>query len=296
MEERLFVDPQAAERAALTASAGKTELLTVPHALRGAVRSMLYYEERFEPGQTAVERVVPEASIRLVFNFGNPATLAFPRQPGDVVQVIGAWARPALVVLGGRMEGISLSLRPSATRRLLGVSASEIAGRVLHLDELWGGTGLGLWRSLVAVTDRGARIRLIERALSVDHGDATSAAHVMDHAAQLIEESAGKQSIADVAQTVGVGERRLQQLFREHVGITPRTYRRIARLRHCVRTLQGRSGANWAEFAQEAGFFDQAHLSNEFRDLTGLTPQRYLELPIAGSSKTGGRGGDTSAA
>ena len=31
----------------------------------------------------------------------------------------------------------------------------------------------------------------------------------------------------------------------------------------------------WAEVATRHGFFDQAHLINDFRDLTGVTPAAY---------------------
>ena len=31
----------------------------------------------------------------------------------------------------------------------------------------------------------------------------------------------------------------------------------------------------WAQLALECGFFDQSHLANEFRKLSGLTPTEY---------------------
>ena len=38
---------------------------------------------------------------------------------------------------------------------------------------------------------------------------------------------------------------------------------------------------------QEAGFYDQSHLVNEFRALCGLTPGQFLQRSVSGSSKTG---------
>ena len=35
-------------------------------------------------------------------------------------------------------------------------------------------------------------------------------------------------------------------------------------------------GAPWAEVALTAGYYDQSHLINEFRSITGITPARYV--------------------
>jgi len=35
---------------------------------------------------------------------------------------------------------------------------------------------------------------------------------------------------------------------------------------------------DWAEVAACAGYFDQAHFGHEFREFTGLTPTRYIEV------------------
>jgi transcriptional regulator GlxA family with amidase domain len=79
-----------------------------------------------------------------------------------------------------------------------------------------------------------------------------------------------------VAEAVGVGERRLQQLFNAHVGLTPRAWLRLQRLRACLRVLRESPRPSWAQMALDAGYYDQAHLVNDFRALCGVTPTEYL--------------------
>jgi AraC-like DNA-binding protein len=40
-----------------------------------------------------------------------------------------------------------------------------------------------------------------------------------------------------------------------------------------------RGGASGVDAALDAGYFDQAHMTNEFRSMAGLSPSRWLDLP-----------------
>jgi methylphosphotriester-DNA--protein-cysteine methyltransferase len=56
------------------------------------------------------------------------------------------------------------------------------------------------------------------------------------------------------------------------VGVTPKTYARIARFEGAFAALQGLRAVRWAEFALDRGYSDQAHLVREFKELAGATP------------------------
>jgi AraC-like DNA-binding protein len=88
------------------------------------------------------------------------------------------------------------------------------------------------------------------------------------------------------AQSIGVSERRMQQLFQAHVGLSPRGWRRLARIHDCVHVLRQGEPASWAALAADCGFSDQPHLINEFRAICGLTPTQFLRRSVSGSSNT----------
>src|SRR5690606_22547840 len=92
--------------------------------------------------------------------------------------------------------------------------------------------------------------------------------------------------LSDVADTIGVGKRRLQQLFHTHVGLSPRAMGRLSRLHHLLRTLRRQPTDGWAELAVDGGFYDQSHLVNEFQSLCGVTPTEFISRTVSGSSKT----------
>jgi AraC-like DNA-binding protein len=90
-----------------------------------------------------------------------------------------------------------------------------------------------------------------------------------------------------MARTLGVGGRRLQQLFHEQVGLSAKAVSRLARLQWVLRALRRAAPPrSWAELAAEGGYSDQAHLANEFRALSGLSPTQFLTRSVSVSSKT----------
>jgi AraC-like DNA-binding protein len=87
---------------------------------------------------------------------------------------------------------------------------------------------------------------------------------------------AGARPIAEIAAEIGLGERQLQRRFRAAVGLSPKQFARIRRLRSAgLAALSG--GQPWATIAADHGFADQSHLIHEFSQLTGLTPVAFEE-------------------
>jgi AraC-like DNA-binding protein len=67
------------------------------------------------------------------------------------------------------------------------------------------------------------------------------------------------------------------QLFRDEVGLTPKLFCRIQRLRQVLYLLVGKEHVDWMDVALTCGYFDQAHFIHDFRTFAGCTPTAYLE-------------------
>lgn len=279
MTERLFVrldgDPLYAPETSVPAGTMREFDPAAP--LREHVANIAAYREVIPAGQEFVERVVPDGAAHLIFDFG-----AVPS-----ARVAGPAAQPVVLRLRGRVQGVSLTLRPGAAVAVLGVPAGEIAGREIPLDALWRGDAGALLARMIEAPDDAVRVALLQNALRRRlRGGADAARRQAMHAARLIARSGGQRPLRDVADAIGVGERRLQQLFNAHVGLPPKVWRRLARLHACLRALRGNPAPRWSELAIDAGFYDQSHLVNEFQSLCGLPPRLFLERAASGFSKT----------
>lgn len=279
MSERLFLrlpdDPVQGPESGVPA--GSLRAVPVPAALRTHVAHAMVYRETVAEATPVTERVLPDGALRLVIGLGDRPT-AF---------VVGASIRPAVLTLSGRMHGLSLTLRPGAALALFGLPAAELAGQAPALESLWRGGADELVDQLAAAPTKAACVQRVWRMLARRAVPLAGGSHeIVEATTRLITGASGALALRELAQRTGLGERRLQQLFSGHLGLSPRAFGRLARLQAMVRTLREETEPDWARLAADGGFYDQSHLIHEFRDLFGLTPNAYRRLAISGSSKT----------
>jgi AraC-like DNA-binding protein len=94
-------------------------------------------------------------------------------------------------------------------------------------------------------------------------------------AASRIKESYGAVRIEKLAREAGLSLSALERRFRKVVGTSPRKFASIVRLRHALRLRT--VGGNLTEIAYQAGYFDQAHFTKDFRNFTGLAPRSFFQ-------------------
>lgn len=193
---------------------------------------------------------------------------------GDVA-VAGPRTRALFKNATGVSRAVLLQLKPGWSATLLGVAANTLTDRIVLLEDLWGRAGGELFfelleaRTLPDVLDRLSHAI----ALRTHHGFEPASARLARRAVRLLE--GGETRVERVAEQLGVTARHLRRAFTESVGIGPKDFARTVRLRRVVRLAA--TSKDWARIALEAGYYDQAHLIADFRELVGLTPGAFVK-------------------
>ncbi len=78
---------------------------------------------------------------------------------------------------------------------------------------------------------------------------------------------------------MGWSPRHLQTRFRAETGLTPKAALRVTRFDRARRRL--RPWTPLAQTAAESGYYDQAHLARDFRDLAGCSASHWLATEFA---------------
>lgn len=235
-------------------------------SIASAVHALFVYEPEAELPHVGIPR--PEVDV--VVRFGPSA------RGGLDAHALGARERLHRKVPRGVQRTLTARLRLGATEAVLGVPASHLTGRVVPLEDLWGGAATrGLFERLTGARDMGEASAVLEDAI----GERLASANARRVAPSLVADAVNKlggASVNAVASELGVSDRHLRRIFLETVGLTPKAFAKVARFRRALHAaLEERSGG-WASIALRAGYYDQAHLISDFRAITGTTPGALL--------------------
>jgi AraC-like DNA-binding protein len=251
-----------------------------PRESRGRRGRRVIRETLFREGQPFWSRLFAEGQVSMVFSIGagyRIEGLWQPRPGGAGGHVIGAMASAHAATHGESLVQAGVYFRAAGSHLFTGVPASELAGRVVALSDLWG-------RECDTMEDRilqasGAEpdaTDCLERALLARRGQARILESLLDipGLAAFINARQGAVSVRELALEAGVSRQYLTRVFREGTGVTPKLYARLARFRAVLSHADGGGKADWARIAAETGYADQSHMIADFRQFSGVTPEK----------------------
>jgi AraC-like DNA-binding protein len=213
--------------------------------------------ERLPDGRTTLVFRVIEAGRKGDLTVAGPRTRALFKNATGVAQVV------------------ILQFKPGWSAALLGVAANVLTDRIILLEDLWGRSGGDLCRELLAAPSFPDVMDRLAHALAARTRQAFEPASgpLARQAVRLLE--GGEARVESVAEQLGVTARHLRRAFTESVGVGPKEFARTVRLQRAVQ--RAATSKDWARIAAEAGYYDQAHLIADFRQLIGLTPGAFLK-------------------
>jgi AraC-like DNA-binding protein len=224
-------------------------------------------------------RIIPSGTLELVINLAeDEIRVCDPATPRSVQRYAGAIVSGALTSSFGidpheHASIIGVHFKPGGAFPFLGVPAFELADVHVDLAALWGRRARVL-RDRLGAAPLSEKFRILEDAL-LDCLVRPARRHPIVPFA-LTELSRSDVTVRTVAKDAGLSHRRLVEVFRAEVGMTPKTFSRVRRFEHAVAWARGSAAApDWASLALECGYFDQSHMIRDFVALSGLTP---LEL------------------
>lgn len=130
-----------------------------------------------------------------------------------------------------------------------------------------------LGEQIVEASNHALRVALLERFL-LSRVRIVFPDPVVNAAVDWLKAARQPSRVRQLAQYIGLSESALERRFRKTVGISPKRFASIVRLRRAVK-LASRVG-NLTAVAHAAGYFDQSHFIHDFRRATGTTPEAYV--------------------
>ncbi|MFD7732447.1 helix-turn-helix domain-containing protein, partial [Kitasatospora phosalacinea] len=172
--------------------------------------------------------------------------------------LVGPRTRAAYHLAPPGRSCVRVRMRPGGARALLGRPLNGLADGVRPLGEL---PGLDV--------DRFAADPVA--ALGAALADRPEPPERLAEAARLLATG----TVAGAAARLHLSERRLHVLFTDATGLSPKHFARIERVRAVLAAGLAAGPGRWAEVAAAAGYYDQSHLTAEFRRFMGVPPAAF---------------------
>jgi AraC-like DNA-binding protein len=240
--------------------------------LSGLIRSLWYAHAPELPSER--QRVLPNGSTQFIITLAAdhltdciadtltpipPAILAGPRLQFEIVHT------------RDMAELVGIIFRPGGLGPFLRHPVDAFFEQSVPLDAVWNQSALR--ERLHACSSPSAMLSALDSLLlQALNGQSLNRKPTIEAALH----SLCRNSVRETAATIGVSERRLHQLFREDVGLSPKAWSRVHRFQRALKALYKGTDLPWDQLALDCGYYDQAHFANDFHAFSGVNPSTYI--------------------
>jgi AraC-like DNA-binding protein len=223
--------------------------------------------------------ILPGTGVSVIVNFGDlwaagrslASSVLLPR-----VCVVGPVTQARILRVGRSVRAVGAALASTLTPAVFDVPASELVDQIVPLEDLWARTDVERLIASLAGAEIRRGLPVLKDALLARIGRATSREPGGQTAPGLITLHAGRVSIDDTARSQGLSRQQFACRFRAAAGLPPKQFARITRFQTLVHALLSTDVSQWASVALDVGFYDQAHMINEFRAFAGSPPTLFF--------------------
>lgn len=224
--------------------------------------------------------VVPDGCAEIVLNLADPFRRfrdgkAWETQPRSMV--VGQVTEAVVIAPSGDVDLVGIRLQPWGAFSILPVPATDLRDVLLPLDQIAGDMARDLPDALRGESTLPARAAtvfgyLARHAQRTPVGPRSRARAIVAEATRQPEAT----TVRHLAARLGLGERQVERELDRHVGLRPKMLLRIARFQRALSVARSDETLSWSAVAACAGYYDQAHLTHEFRRFAACTPSEFL--------------------
>jgi AraC-like DNA-binding protein len=190
------------------------------------------------------------------------------------LEAVGTMTTGQTFALPARTEIAGVRFRPGQAGAFLHIAARELTDRSAPLEDLWGAPARRLENRLAETQSRRERATELAQSLRIPERSLPP----VQRAIAALASRDGEADLDEIARQSNLSPRQFRRRCLDESGLAPKHLCRVLRFRRVLRGLDLAARRGWAHLAAECGYYDQAHLIQDFREFSGSTPSRYAAL------------------
>ena len=224
-------------------------------------------------------RVVPSGLPELMILSGAlPGSTDPQKSFSDHTLLCGQQKSPYEIVISEKLSLFSIVFNPVALFRIFDIPAAEFFNRNIPLSLLLKHETDELETEVSEAKTFDRKVQLAEnfilKRLRKFHDEPTLPR--MQNALNIVNHTGGRVGVNTLASASCLSRKQFERRFSEFIGSSPGQFLKIVRFQHALHQKSRNPRISLAGLALDCGYFDQSHMSNDFKQLTGLSPRSYF--------------------
>lgn len=243
------------------------------------IRRFYVFEAPLPDGMVVEDFLLAETAFVRCLLRGDWAAETGPGEWNTAGKIVffGANSQPLKVRVKGGFAVTGFAIRPSGWHTLFTDSHHNVTDKMIPFQLLWGELAEEMFEAVAKADDDAGQVQamehIIRKRLAKFHpceADAQMAQF------EVIARTDSTIRIEEAASQVGLSARQLERRCLAAFGMTPKAILRRSRFLDSATALRGFSSPTEAELGA-LRYYDQSHMTREFRRYTGMTPKVFAE-------------------
>ena len=175
------------------------------------------------------------------------------------------------------LESVGVIFKPFGAYRLLGVPHHLIKDNFLEFKSVFSNEVNDIFNKMEDQSENPEKIIHLLQTWLLEQLDKLNniSTNKIANACSILKDLPVNISIGEIAKKIAIPKRTLEHIFREQVGISPKTFHRICRFTKIQELFSYNDTHDWQELVYNFGYFDQTHFIKEFKKFSGYTPTQF---------------------
>jgi len=223
-----------------------------------------------------IERLYPCGETQILFHYENPFTEITEgnilRQPQSIICGQMTTFKDIIAAESAGLFGIVF--QPYSINTILHVASHELSQYSYDLIDI-NKIFQPLENQIREATDTEHRIKTIEDFL-IRRIIIPNKLHfeIIKNSVNTLTTSVSGITVKKIAEKFSLSERQLERIFKDYVGLPPKSFAEIMRFKRAFYLMQ--KNTNLTQVSYSSGYYDQSHFIRTFKKFSGRTPGEYL--------------------
>ncbi len=226
-----------------------------------------------------IQRVVPSGLMELMFYFGDKPNVVDEKKRFSENSFLSGQQKSYYdIIVSGKISLFLISFQPYGAKLFFEIPSNEFFNLNVPLTYLLKGDAIELESQLCESVTFQEKMIVAEKFLTKllqKKGKEYEINRIVNSVA-LINQSKGIIAIDTLSSSVCLSRKQYERTFAEYIGSSPKQFLRTVRFQNSLQAKQRNKNIQLTELAYECGYYDQSHMINDYKLLSGKTPSQYF--------------------